>query len=185
MFEVAAHGGMAMLAKTLKMASVLCLGALFLPGCPTSSETEFTESEPNNSLATAQSLPVPATVTGSQINNDEYSTITATYCAGTCVSINVSCHDFYKFTVTTFGRYTIALDFDDDAYDMGLYLFQPQGDGSYKMLHYAETHVSGMDGDLDVGDTLVDGTYYIGVSSFEMTTDVPYQLRLFIAVAYE
>ena len=174
-----------MLSKTLKVASALFLAGLLLPGCPVAPETEFTEIEPNNSLATAQPLPVPAYVTGSQINNDDYSTVTATYCAGTCVSINVSCHDFYKFTVTTFGRYTIALDFNDAAYDMGLYLFQPQGDGSYKLLRYAETHVSGMDGDLDVGDTLLDGTYYIGVTSYDLSTDVPYQLRLFIAVAYE
>jgi hypothetical protein len=169
------------------LAPTLYLGLLFLAGCPTggSTESELTESEPNNTLATAQSLPVPAIVTGSQINNDEYGTVPVTYCAGTCVTINVSCHDFYKFTVSTFGRYTIALDFNDSSYDMGLYLIQPLGGGSYKLLRYAEAQISGMDGDLDVGDTLQYGTYYIGVTSFSMTTDVPYQLRLFLAVSYE
>lgn len=144
------------------------------------------EREPNNSINTAQMLPVPAYVAASQINNDEYGTIQVTYCYGfTCGVIDLSCHDYYKFTVTTFGRYTIAIDFDDAAYDMGLYLIQPQQDGSYELLQYAEEHISGYEGVLDVGETLELGTYYIGVTSFALTTDVPYTLRLELAVAYE
>ena len=167
----------------MRRTTLLTAGLLFvsfiLTGCP----IIVTEQEPNNSIATAQKLPIPAYVTASQINNDEYGTTPVTYCYGyTCISYDLSCHDYYKFTVTTFGRYTIAIDFDDDSYDMGLYLIEPQSDGS---LYYAEEHIDGYDGDLDVGDTLTYGTYYIGVTSFELATDVPYTLRLELAVEYE
>jgi hypothetical protein len=157
--------------------------SFILAGCPT---IEITEQEPNNSIATAQELPVPAYVTASQINNDEFGTTPVTYCYGSsCASIDLSCHDYYRFTVTTFGRYTIATDFDDDTYNMGLYLIEPQSGGGYELLHYAEEHIEGFAGDLDVGDTLTLGTYYIGVTSFELATDIPYTLRLELAFAYE
>ena len=170
----------------MRRTTLLIAGLLFvsfiLTGCP----IIITEQEPNNSIATAQKLPVPAYVTASQINNDEYGTTPVTYCYGdTCGPIDLSCHDYYKFTVTTFGRYTIAIDFDDNAYDMGLYLIEPQSDGSYVLLRYAEEHIDGYDGDLDVGDTLTLGTYYIGVTSFELATDVPYTLRLELVFEYE